>query len=126
MENQAREHASALVGLTPESLTAQAKDLRGLRTRFEVARGKLLSDEESEQFITGALGCALAVALHRQGWELSCVPGAAVAFRRDAAVVQPFSVMSRLASGELSGESWRDQCQTAGIAGLDLGQLQAP
>jgi hypothetical protein len=61
------------------------------------------------------------MALHNHGWLLRADPGEPFRFFKDGATIEPFSVLSKLNSGELSKEAWEQQCREAGFAGWDLG-----
>jgi hypothetical protein len=61
------------------------------------------------------LGCAVAVALHLKGWKVQAGLGEAIVFERDGANIKPFVLVPKLASGDLSPESWYQLCNTYGI-----------
>jgi len=68
-----------------------------------------------------ALGTAMAVALHARGFAVRALPGHAVRLEHADVSIAPFSALGELASGRMTAEAWRDQCDRAGIADLDLG-----
>jgi hypothetical protein len=63
------------------------------------------------------LGAALAVSLHRQSWTLHALPGEEPCLQRGETIIKPFKTIQQLASGELEAETWREQCEAAGISG---------
>ncbi len=72
----------------------------------------------------GALvGAALAVLLASRGWSIAGAPGDPVTATRDGTVIEPFAVVPRLASGELSADEWRATCRDADIGEADLGTV---
>lgn len=72
----------------------------------------------------GALvGAALAVLLASRGWSIEGLPGDPVTATRDGTIIEPFTVVPRLAAGELSAEEWRTVCRDADIAEVDLGPV---
>jgi len=74
-----------------------------------------------------ALGSALAVALSRAGWATDAAPGEPVMLRGPATALDPFGTAQALVKGELSAEAWAEQCERAGIAGVEmLGAAPAP
>jgi len=67
-----------------------------------------------------ALGAALAVALSQAGWATDVAPGEPAMLRGPAGAVDPFGTVQALVKGELSAEAWADQCERAGIAGVEM------
>lgn len=102
---------SYLAGLTPENLPEKAPGLQ--------ARCSSLSSENMQR-VTGAVGAALAVAAVQAGAVLECDVGAAIVVAAGEVKVEPFTVLERLAKGQLTAEDWTAQCAALGITGVDL------
>jgi hypothetical protein len=66
----------------------------------------------------------MAVALHARGFAVRAMPGHSVRLERGDVSIAPFSALGDLASGEMTTEAWRDQCDRAGITNLDLGNRE--
>ena len=76
--------------------------------------------EQQPAAAEGILGCALAVRLSDDGWVVDARPGMPVTMTKGERTIQPFSVPSRLAKGEMSAEAWLDECTSAGFADKTL------
>ena len=110
-ERQCRAAREALRGVTPGSLPDQ-----------HWSPGTAPPGAEGMPW--GALvGAALAVLLASRGWSIEGLPGDPVTATRDGTVIEPFTVVPRLAAGELSAEEWRTVCRDADIAEIDLGTV---
>lgn len=72
-----------------------------------------------------AFGAALGLALLRDGWMLVTAIGEPVRLVRGGTAIQPFEVVARLASGDLTGDAWRAQAAELGIASLRLADAPA-
>ena len=92
----------------------------------ETLGAKLLPDAESApaeaRQLRGnwSLGSALAVTLSQAGWATEAPPGAPVTLKGPAGALDPFGSVQALVKGELSAETWAQQCERLGIAGLEL------
>lgn len=68
----------------------------------------------------GVVGSAIAAKLHDAGWVCAAMPGQPVTFLRDGRTFEPFSMLTRVASGDVSAEQWAEECRGAGIDSLPL------
>ena len=101
-----------LHGLTPEQLREKlVPRLKG--------PGADLPEEEGRRVVT-AVGAALTVAAVNAGAVLVCDIGSAIAVVAGELTVETFSVVDRLANGQLGTEEWQGQCAALGIVGVDL------
>lgn len=117
----AGEHAGALAGWTAEALPERLKAIEALGLALaKRAKGELRA-EDRKRLAEATVGAALAVSLDSAGWTLHAPPGAAVAFEREGARLEPFLLVRRLAAGELAAEAWREECRASGLVGLPLG-----
>ena len=121
--NLLEERGAWMEGVTPESLPDVVVDIRPLAAAYQHVIGQLPPGEAFQQILTMSLGASLAVHLAGRGWALNERPALGFFMRKDGKEVQPFSVLARLAAGDLSPEDWRRQCEETGIAGADLGHL---
>lgn len=127
-EERARRYASTLKGITPTALPDLSGEIRNLGRTIVSMEPEASLDEEVDfaQVAASVIGSALAVALHRQGWELYALPGEEVYARQGEKTIKPFEAMQQLASGKLDAAAWRQQCADAGIANVDLGSIGTP
>jgi hypothetical protein len=116
----AAEHTSSLRGVRPVDFPQIAADLVAFGRRL-VSRTELPSNEALAQQTVETVGSAFAMALHRHGWMLRADPGEPFCFFREDARIEPFSVLNRLQSGEISKEAWEQQCHGEGFGDWDLG-----
>jgi heat shock protein HtpX len=121
-ETYAGEQAKVLSGITPRTLPQMARNLDPFSRRLRGANSEDLTAEERRAQASAILGVALAVALHRNGWELHALPGEDAVCERNGTLIKPFDIVPKLASGELTPEAWQEFFVGAGIADLDLGE----
>ena len=55
------------------------------------------------------------MALCKRGWTMDAAPGAAVTLTNGRDSLEPFGVLPRLASGELTAEEWNEDCLAIGL-----------
>ncbi len=55
------------------------------------------------------------------GWACDAPPGAPVTLTKDGRTIAPFIAIAELKRGELTRETWAEQCEAAGIAERALG-----
>jgi Zn-dependent protease with chaperone function len=114
---RAEHHAAVLREITMSGLPEAAKTLPQLAVRFELAH---VPEAEAVANTQAILGCAVATRLLDDGWVCDTAPGAPVVMQKEGRRVMPFSVVSRMASGELTGTAWIEECEAAGIAARPL------
>jgi heat shock protein HtpX len=122
-QDLARQHAPMLDGITAGSLPEIATDAEGLARWFGRFVGRQITPDQALRIAFTAVGAALATVLAGRGWALNPRPGAGFRFRHDGDEIQPFGVLPRLVSGDLTPEQWRKQCEAIGILDLDLGDI---
>jgi Zn-dependent protease with chaperone function len=120
-EKTAAEHAKMLSGITAGGLPERAGDREAFARPIVRVSNESLPLEEWPTFADHVVGSAIAVALHRRGFALECVPGLPVRFHHDRGSIEPFGVTARLAAKTLTPEDWRRDCAAFGILDLDLG-----
>jgi Zn-dependent protease with chaperone function len=116
----AKEHNAGLLGVHPAEFPLIAGDLAAFGRRI-ASKTELPSKEVLAQKAIEAVGSAFAITLYRHGWTLRADPGEPFRFFRGDIRMEPFSVLNKLQSGELSRDGWEQQCRDAGIADWDLG-----
>jgi len=121
----ASKYQQGLQGVRPTDFPQIAADLAAFGRRFS-EKTELPSPDVLEQRASEATGAAFAKSLHEHGWTLRADPGEPFRFFRGAAQIEPFSVLKKLSSGEISKEVWKQQCHETGIADLDLGATNSP
>ncbi|MEA2450259.1 MAG: hypothetical protein QOG63_2191 [Thermoleophilaceae bacterium] len=68
----------------------------------------------------GVFASGLALALYDAGWTLTAPPGEPVRLSGGGHSVEPFVLVTQLATGELDAAGWRERVEEAEIAGLSL------
>lgn len=113
------EYNQALQGVRPVDFPQVASDLIAFGKRF-TPKSQLPGVDVLKRRAAESVGAAFALALHKHGWLLRADPGEPFRFIRDETRVEPFSILNKLNSGELSKEAWEQQCRDAGFADWDL------
>lgn len=120
-QKAASKYQQELQRVRPADFPQIAADLIAFGRRFsektELPPADVLKGRASQ-----VVGAAFAKALHERGWALRADPGEPFRFFQGEARIEPFSVLDKLSSGELSKEVWEQQCRTMGIADWDLGR----
>lgn len=129
-------HRAALAGLTPEQLPELSRAPGALAVRLGLAPDESHVLDEHRGRGVAIVGSALSLALLDRADTAGAVvgaprlhapPGEPVTFLLGSGVgddaILPFGVPFDLADGSLSAEGWRARCETAGIAGVDLGRV---
>lgn len=115
------QYAAALQGVALVSLPEFLHFPNPLTRQVQQSARKSLTKEELDEATTYILGAALSITLLQQGWKLlESMPGQAFSLRKDDSHIEPFTQISNLASGELTVEEWRRQCEQFGISNLML------
>ena len=113
--------------LTVEALGQQAGALSATLGAKLLTEGEVASAEVQQLRGDWVLGAALAVALSQAGWATHVAPGEPAMLRGPASALDPFGTVQALVKGELSAEAWAEQCERAGITGVQvLGAVPAP
>jgi Zn-dependent protease with chaperone function len=112
-------HAAVLAGITPLSLLDLSWEVVGRKALKSLGR----RSQEPLPAADYAVGAAVGLALARRGFTVDSPVGEAVSLVRDGVRVHPFSLRSRFASDPAERTAWPQICDTAEIAGLDLGSL---
>jgi len=124
-EKAASKYREGLQGVHPTDFPQIAADLIAFGRRFS-EKTELPSPDALKQRASQVVGAAFAKALHERGWALRADPGEPFRFLRGDAQIEPFSVINKLGSGELSRETWEQHCRETGIADWDLGPTNSP
>jgi hypothetical protein len=120
-EDSVGKYVKVLAGNTPYTLPELSQNLEAFSHRLSESDGADLTPEERRQQTTATLGIALAAALTRNGWKLQVLPGEDAVCASKEAIIKPFDIVPKLASGELTPEAWQELAVDCGIADLDLG-----
>jgi hypothetical protein len=82
---------------------------------------RLTEPAELRELTQNVLGIALALTLHRAGWQVEAPPGMQVAMVSNGGrQLMPFSASAQLVSGEIGPDRWREACDRLDIAELGL------
>lgn len=112
----ARDYMSQLSGITPDSFPELALNLDQFARKF---RDKYTSDDRKSQAVS-ALGAALAVTLKTKGWQPHVHFHDDIFLQNNGSKIYPFKIIRELHEGKIQTEEWRQQCEAAGISGIDL------
>jgi heat shock protein HtpX len=124
-EKTVLKHRQGLQGLRPADFPQITADLIAFGRRFS-EKTELASPDILKERASQVVSVALAKALHEHGWTLRADPGEPFRFFRGEGRIEPFSVLTKLRSGELSREVWEQECREMGIADWDLGATNPP
>ena len=122
-KKMASQFGDRLTGSTPALLPTLLADRTALARRFG-ADGAKVSDGDQLRAMH-VVGCALATMLLSRGWTVEAPPGAPVRFMCNGHTIAAFKSVEDLTTGALDRQAWIDQCNSAGIAGVDLGLTPA-
>lgn len=120
---QARALSNVLSGLTPNMLPKLAADPGGLAVTLGFVRNRGASSDDTTREAGHVIGAAMAIALHSRGFAVSARPGHAVRLFRNDVEIEPFDALRGLIDRTLTAEAWREQCDRAAIASVDLGAV---
>jgi Zn-dependent protease with chaperone function len=118
-EDVARQ-AEALRGLTVKAL---GKELHSweLRNRLKPDPGTWPSNDQRDAMARKTAGCALALALLRNGWAIHTAPGEPVLLQHGSRSIAPFTVVRDVNNGTLKLDQWAIWCDEMGIGDLYIG-----
>ena len=119
-------NASALSGLTPESLPQTAANLKSFGFRLRTPDGGTADTDNAEGLACAVVGAALALLLVQRGGTAHSPPGQPVSVTVGSAAIEPFGLLRSLADGKLTVDEWQRQCNDLGIRGVDLGKVAPP
>lgn len=127
---RARETATkfgTLVGsASVADLPAQVQRAVELGRQMEVKAGQTLAnDGMRRQWGLFMLADLVTASLAANGWTVQAPVGAPVGLHRDGKAIEPTTTISRMASGEVTADAWRDTATSLGIADLPLDETGA-
>ena len=107
-----------LANNTIADCAAVAADAESFGRRVAAIEGsKATEPAELRELTQNVLGVALALALHRAGWQVEAPPGMQVAMvSNDGRQLMPFSASAQLVGGEIGPDRWREACDRLDIA----------
>jgi len=114
-----QEYASALDGVTAETLPAQIPNLLKVGSAMRDPKGMLLGPEQRTRRAAHFFGVALALALIDRGWKLDLAPGI-FELRGPAGEPNIFPVIEEMLSGKMTAQNWVELCRKLGIADVPL------
>jgi heat shock protein HtpX len=120
---QIRAIRQRLDGFTPAMLPTLAADPGGLALALGLIRDRGAMDDDTIREAAHIVGAALAIALHDRGFTVRARPGHQVMLVREDLVIEPFGALGDLMAKTITPEAWRDQCERAAIASVDLGTV---
>jgi hypothetical protein len=120
--NQVDPKKDELLKVTAEEIHGLlGKDGPAFARRVFQEPGRLFDPNQLRRMTEHLLGCALAVALHRDGRRfVYSGPGTKVAFESGGRTVNPFELLRELANPGMERDAWLATCSELGIAGLRM------
>lgn len=119
-EKLVSEQASALKGLTPDSLCEMSRYISAFEKHIKSPHDRALAPDEASSVAFRSVGAALTVALKKRGWTLSVPIGEAVYLKQGEEIIEPFNVLPGLISGDLPADAWKQKCAAIGISDINL------
>jgi Zn-dependent protease with chaperone function len=116
-----RFNASRLKGLTPDSLSNVAANLKAFGKTLVDPSNETPDDENAAALADAVAGAALALLLVGRGGELDVALGHEVMVNVGGTQVRPFGLLLALSNGTMPTHTWATRCVELGIAGLELG-----
>jgi heat shock protein HtpX len=113
-----REHVEALSRICLGQLPDLAKAPETLIARFDLPEAA--SGEEQWYAVRQVVGAAVALALYGRGCHTSCELGEPIQIRVGTELVNPFALLSDLASGAMPADRWEALCRSEGLNDLNL------
>jgi heat shock protein HtpX len=103
-------------GLRGTTVATLVEDLSSgaLAVRLKNFQQALSTAEQRAQAAVNVTGCAIALALLRDGWTLQTSPGQ-VYCTKNGECLAPFELVLKIAQGELTEEGWKSFCDRVGI-----------
>ena len=118
-------NAAGLGGITPESLPKWASELPAWGQRFVQITGEKVADQAAGNLAGAVIGSALMVLLVNRGGKPDAGLGKTISMTLNSKGIEPFAVLKALATRKLPAEEWQRTCADLGIAGVDLGKVEA-
>jgi hypothetical protein len=123
-QREAQKHADVFKTVTALSLAEAAADLQSFSEKLIQKGDLIMSDKERENATAWLLGAAFASSLQSQGWSTSVLPGEDVTLELQGVAVHPFTVVRRMADGQMKKEDWQKKCAEGGFSDLSLWRAQ--
>jgi hypothetical protein len=115
----ARENASLLAGMTPQSLPEVVHNLAALSDRVPNPPGMLLGPPQRIKRLRAVIQSAVCLLLMDRGWEV-CAQAGQFVFTRDGVSIRPVEEIVALESGKEPAETWRERWRATGLADVPL------
>lgn len=120
---QCKEHARGLAGIHLGALPDLVGNQSGLISRFKDSVPTGLPEEQLAPAIAGIIGSAVALVLKSMNFTISSDIGYPVTARAGSIAIEPFSLVHKLASGEIKKDAWTALCNEAQLTDVDLGGI---
>jgi Zn-dependent protease with chaperone function len=121
-----RLNAAKLKGVTPESLSKVATDLKNVGKSLVGYSRETPDDKNAENLANAVAGAALILLLVHRGGQLNTAPGDIVSVTLKGHQVKPFLLLQALKTGETMAEAWEKQCVELDITGVDMSTVAPP
>ena len=119
---QTKPHVEALTGICFKTLPEVMKQLFQIAARFKIRLGAHVSDKNKNPAVAAIIGAALAVVLTDRGFPTTCELGSPIRVKIGDTDMLPLSIPSDLSTGKMTGETWLELCESAGLSEVDLGE----
>lgn len=121
---EASRQAHALHGAVIADAASLCREPQTVARELVFRPGYLPDREQRYAEARRIIGIALTVALVDAGWEMRGDLGDPITCTREAETIEPFALVAKFQSGELTPEAWRDWCERLGISALALSGAQ--
>jgi hypothetical protein len=118
-------HAHALQGAGIADAASLCREPQAVAQEIVFRPGYLPDREQRYVEARRLIGLALAVALVDAGWEMQGDLGDPITCTREAETIEPFALVAKFQSGELTPDVWRDYCERLGISAVRLSSEQS-
>lgn len=110
----------ALQGATVRDIASLYREPQTMARQLVFSPGYLPDNEQRNREARRVVGIALAVALVSAGWRMRGDLGDPITCTREAETIEPFSLLAKLESVELTPEAWQEYCERLGISSIPL------
>jgi hypothetical protein len=121
---EASRQAHALHGAVIADAASLCREPQTVARELVFRPGYLPDREQRYAEARRIIGIALTVALVDAGREMRGDLGDPITCTREAETIEPFALVAKFQSGELTPEAWRDWCERLGISALALSGAQ--
>jgi Zn-dependent protease with chaperone function len=110
-------HARILARLSTDSLASLGENVMSIASDLGLS---LSYCDTARRQVAEILGGILAATLTKYGWAPQVLPGPRIVCQSGEHSFEPIAAIHRVATGQMSGSAWRQECAALGISGIPL------